>query len=99
MLATSKQLHNIVKNITDISGNAWGRRTWTDKRKAKGAKPNERYVTFKFGSADEADFVADELREIFALTGITAKVTRTSTNDNYYSRSSGGEYVRTVGTV
>lgn len=99
MLATSKQLHNIVKNIADLTGNSCERRTWTDKRRAKSAKPNERYVTFKFGSAYEADFVADELREIFALTGITAKVTRTSTNDNYYSRSRGGEYVRTVGTV
>jgi hypothetical protein len=99
MLATSKQLHNMVKHMVDITGNSCERRTWTDKRRTKNAADNERYISFKFGSAAEADFVADELRDIFALTGITAKVTRTSTSDDYYSRSRGGEYVRTIGTI
>jgi len=91
MLATSKQLHNMVRNMADITGNVWGRRTWTDRRRAKGAKANERYVVFKFGDERTADFVADELREIYKLTGITAKVTRTTTNV--------AEYVRTIGTI
>jgi hypothetical protein len=99
MLATSKQLHNFVKSIADITGDSCERRTWTDKRRAKSAKPNERYITFKFGSVSEADMVAEQLETLYKLTGITAKVTRTSTNDDYYSRSRGGEYVRTVGTV
>lgn len=99
MLATSKQLHNMVKNMVDLTGNSCERRTWTDKRRTKNAADNERYISFKFGTEAEADFVADELRDIFALTGITAKVTRTSVDSNYESRSQGGEYVRTVGTV
>ena len=98
MLATSKQLHNFVKSIADITGNAWGRRTWTDKRKTKGAKPNERYITFKFGSVSEADMVAEQLETLYKLTGITAKVTRTSARD-YYTGGNSGEYVRTIGTV
>lgn len=99
MLATSKQLHNFVKSISDITGNSCERRTWTDKRRTKDAAENERYITFKFGSEDEADMVAEQLETLYKLTGITAKVTRTSTNDDYYSRSRGGEYVRTIGTI
>ena len=98
MLATTTQVRNMVKSMADMSGNGWERRTWCDKRKAKSAAANERHVTFKFYNSREADFVADELREIFALTGIKAKVTRTTTHDDYMARRSGAEYVRTVAT-
>ncbi len=99
MLATSKQLHNFVKSIADITGDSCERRTWTDKRRAKSAKPNERYITFKFGSEAEADMVAEQLETLYKLTGITAKVTRTSAVSELGRWNSGGEYVRTIGTI
>lgn len=98
MLATVTQVRNFVKSIADIGGNGYDRRTWCDKRKAKGAAANERHVTFKFWDKAEADRVARDLQTAYKLSGITAKVTRTTTRDDYMVRRAGAEYVRTVAT-
>ena len=98
MLATVTQVRNFVKSVADISGNGYDRRSWTDKRKAKSAAANERHVTFKFWDKAEADRVARDLQTAYKLSGITAKVTRTSTRSDYFARTDGGEYVRTIAT-
>lgn len=99
MLATVKQIRNVVRGTgADLRG-TWGRTSWTDRRKAAGAAKNERYVVFKFGSDREADMVAAELQKFYKLAGVTARVTRTSTNSDWMTYSSGGEYVRTVGVL
>ena len=99
MLATVKQIKNVVRSTGADLRTVWGRTSWTDKRRTADAAANERYVVYKFGSDREADMVADELRQFYKLAGVTAKVTRTSTHSDWSSRSTGGEYVRTIGVM
>ena len=99
MLATVKQIRNFVRSTGADLRYTWGRTSWTDRRKTADAAANERYVVYKFDSDREADMVADELRQFYKLAGVTAKVTRTSAPSNWSSRSTGGEYVRTIGVM
>lgn len=100
MLATVKQIRNFVRSTgVDTVGNVWGRTSWTDKRKAADAKANERYVSFKLGSAREADKLAQELQDFYKLTGVTAHVNRTTAHSDWMTHMRGGEYVRTIGVV
>jgi len=97
MLATVQQVKGALKAAGfDLQGSMYERRTWTDKRKAKNADKRERHFAVKFGDSAEADRAAKALEELYALTGVTAKVQRTSALSDWMTRSSGGEYVRTV---
>jgi hypothetical protein len=97
MLATVQQVKGALKAAgVELRGTMYERRTWTDKRKAKNAGERERYFVVKFGDSREADRAAKALEELYTLAGVTAKVRRTSAQSDWMTRSSGGEYVRTV---
>jgi len=92
MFATVKQVKDTLKaEGFDLRGSIYDRRIWADKRRAKNAKANERLLAIKFYDADEADAAAAVLRDVFC-----ARVTRTSAQTDWLTRSSGGEYVRTI---
>jgi hypothetical protein len=95
MFATVQQVKNTLKaEGFDLRGSIYNRRTWTDKRRADCAAANERLVAIKFYNAAEADAAAAVLRNAFC-----ARVTRTSVASDYWTRTEGGEYVRTIAVL
>jgi predicted DNA-binding WGR domain protein len=91
MLANRKTVKAIVETLADMRGNGWERRSWCDK--VSDTSP-ERRLVFKFGDESEADEVAKRLQFELKRKGYTNKVTRTSVNSDYMTRTTGGEYVR-----
>lgn len=92
MLANRKTVKGIVETLADMKGSAYERRYWCDKTADKAS--NERRLVFKFGLEEEADKVAKRLQAELKRKGYTNKVTRTSVTSDYFTRTSGGEYVR-----
>ena len=81
-----------MKTLADMKGDGWYRRTWCDKVVGK---DNERYLTFRFWDAKEADAVAKKLQDkLHFELGYGNVVRRTSVDSDYMSRTEGGEYVR-----
>lgn len=100
MLATIAQIKGALTAAGfDLRGSFYDRRTWTDRRKAKGAAENERNFTVKFASGREADAAAAVLRELYELAGVKATVKRTTVESDWATHRSGGEYVRTVAVL
>lgn len=92
MLANVKTVKQFVKSVADMSG-SWERRIWQDKNKRDSTLRN---VAFRFWGSDEADKVAEQLTVMLFAAGYTNVVKRTSKQQDWHTRSSGGEYVRVI---
>ena len=94
MLATTKQIRALVRSLVAVQqGSSWGSATWTDKCKSKTTDvSNLRNVTFKL-CEDEATALAKLQTAMFVL-GYTNKVYVTSTQSDYFTRTTGGTYLR-----
>ena len=94
MLATTKQIRALVRSLVAVQqGSSWGSSTWTDKCKSKTTDvSNLRNVTFKL-CEDEVTAIAKLQTAMFVL-GYTNKVHVTSTQSDYFTRTTGGTYLR-----
>ena len=93
MLANVKTVKQFVKSVTNMQGQSYYRRIWQDKNKRDNTLRN---LAFRFGDATEANKVAEQLRFMLFTAGYTNKVVRTSAENNWATRSAGGEYVRVI---
>ena len=90
MLATKKQIREIVKTLADLQGGGLYRRQWADRAKDR-TRVN---MAFRFWDADEADRVWRTLYVKLRGMGYTNKVHRTTVHSSWEAQTEGGEYVR-----
>jgi hypothetical protein len=94
MLATTKQMRTLVRSLVAVqTGSSWGSATWTDKCKSKRADvSNLRNIAFRL-CEDEVTAIAKLKTAMFVL-GYTNEVHVTSTQSDYFTRTTGGTYLR-----
>jgi hypothetical protein len=93
MLATTKQMRTLVRNLVKVASGGWASTTWTDKCKSKRTDvSNLRNVTFVL-CEDGATALAKLQTAMFVL-GYTNKVKVTISEADYMRRISGGVYLR-----
>ena len=90
MLATKKQIREIVQTLTDLQGDGLYRRQWADRAKDR-TKVN---LAFRFWDAAEADRVWRTLHVKLRGLGYTNVVKRTTVESAWETHTQGGEYVR-----
>ena len=93
MLANVKTVKQFVKSVADMKGQSYYRRIWQDKNKRDNTLRN---LAFRFADAGEANKVAEQLTIMLFAAGYTNKVKRTSAENDWATRSAGGEYVRVI---
>lgn len=93
MLANVNTVKQFVKSVANMQAQSYYRRIWQDKNKRDNTLRN---VAFRFGDATEANKVAEQLTIMLFAAGYTNKVKRTSSESNWATRTSGGEYVRVI---
>ena len=96
MLANVKLVKQIVNSITDMKGDGWNRRYWTDKNKKDATL---RHCAFRFWDSKEAERVAEQLRTTLFVGGFTNVVKLTFSGDknkDYFSRRMDSYYVRVI---